>query len=286
MHPLRTLRWSVWLGWQIESNWTDPWLFAVYVVAKPLTGSLLLVFMFWAAWSATQGAVRPESMAFSYAGNALYMLVGAVGFGMSGSVIADREHYGMLKYVRISPAGLQSYLVGRGLAGGAQGALGALLTIAAGLLLPLGLRETMAHGPIAWGWLVFYMVLGLVLLLALGLLLAGAVLNMARHGMFLSEGVGSALYLLSGAVFPLDVLPVWLRAVGQALPTTYWLEGMRRALLGPKAAQETLAGWSHCDLAWALAASTLALVILSQLVFRWGERRAQRLGRFDQTSGY
>jgi ABC-2 type transport system permease protein len=285
-HILRTLRWSVWLGWQIESNWTDPLLFAVYVVAKPLTGSLLLVFMFWAAWSATQGAVRPAMLAFSYAGNALFMLVGAIGFGMSGALIADREHYGMLKYIRVSPVGLQSYLVGRGLAGGAQGALGALLTLTAGLLLPLGLRETMARGPIAWGWLVLYLLLGLILLLALGLMLAGAVLNMARHGMFLSEGVGSALYLLSGAIFPLDVLPWWLGNVGRLLPTTYWLEGMRRALLGPEAAQSTLADWSFADLALALAGSTLALVILSQVVFRWGERRASRLGRFDQTTGY
>jgi ABC-2 type transport system permease protein len=282
----RTLRWSIWLGWQIQSNWTDPWLFAVYVVAKPLTGSLLLVFMFQAAVTASQGSTPPGMLAFSYLGNALYMLVGAIGFGMSGAVVADREHYGMLKYLRVSPIGLQSYLIGRGLAQGVEGSLGALITLAAGLALPLGLREAVRWGDVAWGWLLVYLLVGVGMLLALGLILSGAVLNMARHGMFLSEGVGGALYLLSGAVFPLSVLPPWLRSLGLMLPPTYWLEGVRRSVLGATDDDSPLSACSHAELALTLTASTLALTALAQVMFRWGERRAQRLGRFDQTTGY
>jgi ABC-2 type transport system permease protein len=286
MHDtLRTLRWSIWLGWQIESNWTEPWLFAIYVIAKPLAGSLLLVFMCLAAG-------KPQFLSFAYLGNAIYMLVGSVGFGMSGAIVQDRENYHMLKYIRISPIGLQSYLIGRGLAQGAQGFLGALLTILAGLLLPLGLREAVLPWyAIAWGWLLLYLVLGTVMLLAIGMILAGGVLNMARHGMFLSEGVGSALYLLSGAIFPLSVLPPWLQWVALALPPTYWMEGVRRSLLSPTGEQSPLgrsplSGWDHLQLTSALALSTLAVVLLAQVVFRWGERRAQRLGRYDQTTGF
>jgi ABC-2 type transport system permease protein len=282
---LRTLRWSAWLGWQVEANWADPWLFAVYVLAKPLAGALLLVFMLRAA-AAAPGVSLPEGLlAFSYVGNAAYMLVGAVGLGMSGAVVTDRENYGMLKYVRLSPAGLRAYLVGRGLAGGAEGLLGALLTLIVGALLPLGVRASLSWGQVAWGWLLLYLLVGGVLLLALGLLLSGVVLNMARHGLFLSEGVGGLIYLLSGAVFPLEVLPPWARAAGLALPTTYWLEGVRRAVLGPRGAS-ALPDWGHGGLALALAAGTAGLVLLAQVVFRWGERRAQRLGRFDQTTGY
>jgi ABC-2 type transport system permease protein len=65
---LRTLKWSAWLGWQITTNWTDPWLFVVYVLAKPLTGSLLLVFMFKAA-SATHSGVDANLLPYSYLGN-------------------------------------------------------------------------------------------------------------------------------------------------------------------------------------------------------------------------
>jgi ABC-2 type transport system permease protein len=275
---LRTLRTSMWLGWQIESNWTDPWLFAVYVLAKPLAGSLLLVFMYLAAG-------KTELLPFSYLGNAVYMLVGSVGFGMSAAVVADRENYGMLKYIRVSPIGLQSYLIGRGLAQGAEGTLGAVLTIAAGLLMPLGLRQAIDWGRVEWGWLAFYLVVGMVMLLSVGMILGGVVLNMARHGYFLSEGVGSAMYLLSGAVFPITALPGWLQGVALALPTTYWMEGVRRSLLGPNAGEQ-MARWDQPSLALALVGGTAVLAVLAQVVFRWGERRAQRLGRYDQTTGF
>jgi len=35
-----------WLGWQIESNWTDPFLFAIYSVVKPVAGAAILVVMY------------------------------------------------------------------------------------------------------------------------------------------------------------------------------------------------------------------------------------------------
>jgi hypothetical protein len=70
------------------------------------------------------------------------------------------------------------------------------------------------------------------------------------------------------------------------MPPTYWLEGVRRSLLGRRDDGSPLSEWSHGELALALLASTLVLMALAQFVFRWGERRAQRLGRFDQTTGY
>lgn len=285
-HLLRTLRWSAWLGWQIESNWTDAWLFALYMLIKPFAGSLLLVCMYWAAREATRDQVPAGFLPFLYVSNACYMLVGAVTFGTSWAVIADREHYGMLKYIRVSPVRLESYLIGRGLARGAEGAVGAVLTLAIGLLLLPELRAALSLHAIAWGWLLVYLAVGLVMLLALGLILAGAVLNMARHGMFLSEGVAGAIYLLSGAVFPVEVLPPWLRPFSLLLPTTYWLEGMRLALIGPGALESSLGAWGQARIALALTASTLGLAVVAHLFFQWCERRAGRLGKFDETSGY
>ena len=84
---LRTLRWSSWLGWQIQSNWTDPWLFAIYVVVKPLAGSLLLLCMYWAAARVTQ--VPSGYLPFLYVSNACYLLVGAVALALlRGSPVA------------------------------------------------------------------------------------------------------------------------------------------------------------------------------------------------------
>lgn len=278
----RALRCASWLGWQLDSNWANPWLFVLYVLVKPVCGSLLLVCMYWAARAAGGGA--PEFLAFVYVSSACFLLVAGVACGMSQAVVADRESYGMLKFVRISPVSLRTYLVGRGLSRAGQAAVGAVVTLLLGLALFPELRAALAEPGVAVGWLLVHLVLGLAMLVALGLILAGALLNMGRYGMFLGEGVAGTLYLLSGAVFPLDVLPPWLRPLGLALPPTYWLEGMRRALLGPGESHSPLGAWSQPQLALLLAAGTVALWVVADRFFRWGERRAWRLGRFDEHS--
>lgn len=287
--PFRTLRWSTWLGWQIESNWADPRLFILYLVIKPITGSLMLVCMYFAAREAVPTRVPAEFLPYVYVSNACYGLVGSVMFGMSYVVITDRENYRMLKYIYISPARFQAYFVGRGLARGLEGLVGGVITLAAGLAFP-GIREALTLEKIDPLWLLTFLAIGAVMLWACGMSLASAVLNMSRSGMFLSEGIAGVVYFLSGVVFPISVLPVWLQAVGMALPTTYWLEGMRRSLTGlpPEGsplAVSPLATWSNAELALALLGTTIVLVAVSQWFYRTSVRRAWRSGRLEETTG-
>lgn len=285
MNHLRTLRCSAWLGWQIDSNWASPWLFALYVLVKPLAGSLLLVGMYWAVRGTGAGRVEPGFLAFLYVSSACFMLIGGVSVGMSGAVVADRESYGMLKYIRISPARFRSYLIGRGLSRFGQAALGAVLSMSLGYALFAELRGELGAHRVAPGWLLFYLFTGTGMMIALGLTLAAAVLNMARYGMFLSEGVAGVLFLLSGAVFPISVLPPWLRPLSMLLPPTYWLEGMRRSLLGVDTLGTPFASWGQGHIALALGGSTLVLAACTHYFFGWSERRAWRLGRYDESSG-
>lgn len=289
--PTRTLRWSTWLGWQIESNWANPWLFLLYLVVKPITGSLMLVCMFFAARMAAESLgessvaprFRPELLPFMYVSNACFGLVGCVMFGMSYVVISDRESYRMLKYIFISPAQFQAYFVGRGLARAMEGAFGGGITILAGLLIP-GIREHLTLAQIDWLWLVIYLSVGTVMLWAAGMILASAVLNLSRNSMFLSEGLGALIYFLSGVVFPLSILPGWLQVISVCLPTTYWLEGMRRALLGESFAGP-LSSMTNLELLGMLLISTTVLVIASQWFYRWSVRRAWRNGKIEETTG-
>src|SRR5579871_1612017 len=121
----RTLRMSAWLGWQIDSNWANPWLFVLYVLVKPLAGAMLLVCMYWSVCAAGVSAVTPGFLPFLYVSSACFMLVGGVAFGISHAVVTDRESYGMLKFIRISPARFRSYLLGRGLSRTLQSSVGA-----------------------------------------------------------------------------------------------------------------------------------------------------------------
>ena len=291
--PFRTLGWSTWLGWQIESNWADLRLFILYLVVKPVCGSLMLVCMFYAAsYGATlarRPALDPAFLPYIYVSNAVYGLVGTVMFGMSDVVISDRESYRMLKYIYISPASFQAYFLGRGLARALEGVVGGLITLAAGLALP-PVRAALTIDTVQPFWLLAYLLVGGVMLWSAGMLLASAMLNMSRSGMFLSEGIAGVVYFLSGVVFPVAILPQWLQAVSLALPTTYWLEGMRRALLGPAPggtalAASPLAGWSNGGLLLALAGTTVGLVVASQWFYRYSVRRAWRRGKLEEQSG-
>lgn len=286
--PFRTLRWSAWLGWQIESNWANPWLFTLYLVVKPITGSLMLVCMFYAADGAAQAIgsrrIPAELLPYVYVSNAVFGLVGSVMFGMSYVVITDRENYRMLKYIYISPGHFQAYFLGRGLARAAEGTAGGTITILAGLTLP-GIRAHLSWAAIDWGWLLVFLGVGFAMLWAAGMLLASAVLNLPRNSMFLSEGLAGVVYFLSGVVFPLSILPFWLQPVSLALPTTYWLEGMRRSLTGHPQADGPLAGWGNEYLLLALIGSTVGLVVAAQFYYRHSVRKAWRNGKLEEATG-
>ncbi len=202
---LRTLRLAAWLGWQLETNWASPWLFSLYMIVKPVCGSLMLVFMFYAARAATAGRVPAEFLPYLYISNACFGLVGTVMFGLSYAVVRDREHYRMLKYIYISPGHFQTYFLGRGAARGLEGTVGGVLNIGIGLFLFSELRQSVG---VDVPWLIVYLLIGGVMLWACGMILAAACLNMSRNGMFLSEGIAGIVYLLSGVLFPLSVLPV------------------------------------------------------------------------------
>lgn len=278
---LPTFRIAAWLGWQIESNWTDPFLFAVYSIVKPVAGAAILVVMYGVI---TGGDFASPLFSYIYLGNAFYIYVGSVMAGISWAVIDDREHYKTLKYIYISPVHVPFYLAGRGVARFLTGTISVIITISAGLLF---LNLQLDLGEVDWLMFIGALALGVVMLANLGLLLAGVTLMIAHHFFLIGEAVASALYLFSGAIFPLDVLPDWLRPVGFAMPLTYWLELLRRALIGNVAeAFPTLSNFSSTQLFGILVGLTVIFGLLSILVFRWCDHQARERGLIDMVTNY
>ncbi len=278
---LRSFGLAAWLGWQIESNWADPFLFAIYSIIKPLASAAILVVMYSII---TQADFDAPIFAYIYLGNAFYIYVGQVMTGISWAVIDDREHYKTLKYVYLAPIHFPTYLLGRGVARFMIGSLSVLITILFGVVF-LRLRIDLAM--VNWPLFLFSLVVGVFMLSMMGLLLAGILLLLAHHMWGLGEAVAGALYLFTGAIFPLEVLPAFLRPVGYILPVTYWLELLRRSLVGQVAqAFPTLAGFSNLQLVGILLGLTAILSVLALVVFRWCENRAREQGLIDVVTNY
>ncbi len=272
---------AAWLGWQIESNWTDPFLFAVYSFVKPVAGAAILVVMYGII---TQGNFASPMFSYIYLGNAFYIYVGAVMTGISWAVIDDREHYKTLKYIYVAPVHIPTYLIGRGVARFLVGSISVLITILCGMLF-LNLHLDLA--AVDWPLFILGMIVGLVMLATLGLLLAGVTLLITHHVGFIGEAVAGALYLFSGVLYPLEMLPGYLRPFGYLMPTTYWLEVLRRAVVGDVAqAFPTFTALSSNQLLLILLALSVFFGVLSVYVFRWCDYRARELGLIDKVSNY
>lgn len=272
---------AAWLGWQIESNWTDPFLFLTFSIVKPVASVLILVFMYHAVSSA--GTESPI-YSYIYLGNAFYIYVGAVMAGASYSILDDRERYRSLKYIYIAPVNIPIYLFGRAVARFITGTIAVVITLVAGVLffgVPLS--------PVGVDWPTFFaaLLLGVVCLTCMGIVIGTWTMTLRTEPWFIGDAVAAALYLFSGAIFPITILPAWLQPLGYAMPMTYWLELLRRAVLGEGAAAfPTLAAWSNAELFGVLALITVAFGFVAFAAFRFFDRRAREEGMIDAQSNF
>jgi ABC-2 type transport system permease protein len=277
----RSLRTAAWLGWQIESNWTDPFLFAIYSIIRPLTSAGILVVMY---AMVTKSDFTSTAFSYMYLGNAFYIYVGAVMTGMSYAVVEDRERYRTLRSVYVAPIDIRMYLVGRGVARFLTGSLSVVVTVLFGVLF---LHVSVHLFEVRWMLFFSALAVGVAMLAMLGLLLASVVLVIVHQSWLIGDAVAGALYLFSGAIFPLEVLPKYLRPIGLALPVTYWLELIRRALVG-HVAQEfpTLSAFSDLQLLGILVAATFGLGVAAVFVFAVADHGARERGLIDRTTNY
>jgi ABC-2 type transport system permease protein len=285
---LRSFRTSTRLGWQMEANWTDPLLFFIYSVAKPVASALILVFML-----EVIGGSRPEYRAFVVVGSALWAFVLSGISGLAWSVLEDRERYRMLKYVYVSPSDFLVVLLGRGVARVAVGGMGALITLAVGVVL-LGVPFDITK--VDWPLFVLVMAVGLASIVAIGVMMAAICLQTRQESWSYPEAVGGALFLISGAVFPILVLPAVVQALGLLTPLSWWIEGVRQSLFpggissigGEGSLFQTLTGQlapTPAQITLALLATGTVATLASIAVFRASDRRAKDRGLLDQTTG-
>ena len=230
----RAFKDAVWLGWKIDANWTDPWLFAIYSVVRPIAGMLIVIYLFFVG--SQVGEVNdPKYLSYVFVGNTFFILVTEMMLSMGWVIHEDREHYEVLKYIYISPVSIYVYLLGRA----CSTALIALMSVAISLLFGVAvLGMPIDLLAINYPTLALSIIIGLVAIASFGLILASVALLTARHGGgMIGQAVAGIFYLFCGIIFPVSALPSWAQAVSKVLPLTYWMNMVRDSMFGVRPAE-------------------------------------------------
>ncbi len=284
-----TFKVAAWLGWEMDSNWTEPWLFVLYSIIKPIAATFILVLMYIILAVIGQFNAGPL-FDFMYVGNAFFIFVGTTLFGTFQVIQSDREWYQTIRYIYISPISFYVYVMGRAISKILVATFAVIITLAFGAyVLRPAVQVSLAPAEIPM--FLAGLVLGLFCLLAIGITLGGVTFLMARHTQSLAEAVPGLFYVFCGVLFPLSVLPGWLQGVGRVIPLTYWFELSRRLLLSQadQAAVSPLTGlgaFSDGTILGFLALSSVIFFALSLGVFKLGEYLARKAGKIDMTTSY
>ena len=274
----RRFRAAAWLGWQIEGNWTDPLLFSLYALAKPLATGFILLALYLVG---SGGSTTEPIFAWMWIGNSFFPVVTLLLMGLSWAIVDDREIYQMLKYIYASPVGLFVFLAGRAVTKAALAFVACAVLVVVGALL--GITYAWSLPGALYGTAA--LILGFLGTFGLGLSLAGVGLILPRHSIGLNEGISALFYLVTGAVFPLDLLPAVLRLPALALPLPWWFEAMRRSL-GVATPPGFLAGWGDGAVFAALAATAVLWGWGGAMLYLLSERRAKERGLLDISTNF
>ncbi len=265
---------SFYLGWKIESNWTDPFLFLIYSIAKPLSSAFILIIMYIII---SQGKIQ-ETLPHLVIGNALHLYTANVLFGIAWTVIDDREFYETLKYVYISPVSMFQFLAGRGFAKYLTTTISSFIIIIFGFIF-LKVRFT----PVPYWYIYFpiFLFVGSLSLFIIGYFFAGINFLISRQGWFLTQSATGVFLLLTGAIFPINTFPNFIGKIGIYIPQTVWIDGMRKILLGQ--------GWNSYFMNMSIN-NMLSLLIFENIIyfiiiflfFNFSLRIARYRGLIDQ----
>jgi len=163
----------------------------------------------------------------------MILLFASMGAGIN--LLWDKE-FGFLKEIMVAPVRRHTIVLGK-TAGGVTTALvqGLLILV---LALPLGLELTGIHSQFTVAGFSLGFLASIAFMVFIGFTFTGLGIAFASrmkdfHGFQLIWNfILFPVFLLSGALFPLDVFPDWLRHVAYINPLTYGVDGLRGCLIG------------------------------------------------------
>jgi len=211
------------------------------------------------------GPFGGDYFSFAVVGVAFSSLLGMFQEGLS-SVVRSAQVSGTLEALLVTPASIPTVLFGSSLYSLLLQVFRTLLHLGVALAF-FGMTLGRVNGP----GVLSVGVLTVLCFLSVGILSASFIL-VYKTGSPFGWILGTVSGLLGGVVFPVALLPPWIRWVSSLLPVTYALDGMRKSLLASAGFAEVLP-----DIA-ALAVFNIILLPVSLLAFRLAVRKAKKDG--------
>jgi ABC-2 type transport system permease protein len=236
--------------------------------ALAAAGGLTEIAAFYYLARAVGPGFRPDGMAyypFLLIGTGFYTFL-VMGISSFLAAVQEAQQTGTLEVLMTTATPPAVLVFLSALSSFAGKSLGLLFYIVGGLLI----FRVPIHGANFLGcFLVFVLSVGIAV--AVGIL-AAAIQLAIQKGSAVVWLLGSAVWFLTGALFPVQALPGWLRGLAELIPMTHSLSGMRAALL--QSASFAVVGREILI----LAAFCFVFLPLSLLVFSRTLRRARLHG--------
>ena len=165
------------------------------------------------------------------------VLFSAIFFGIS--VIWERD-LGIIHKLLVSPAYRGALVMGKAISAGLRGLMQAVIIYLLALLMGIHLQ----FSPVALAGVAAVVMLGSALFATFSLIVACVVKTRERF-MGIGQVLTMPLFFASNAIYPLAIMPAWLKVVAHVNPLTYVVDALRGLMvrgghsvfgLGPDAA--------------------------------------------------
>ncbi len=140
------------------------------------------------------------------------------------SVVWDRE-FGFMKEILVSPVSRVSIFIGKSLGGMSTAIIQGLLILLLSFFIGIPIS------PLSFLMAIPIMILISLGIVGLGLIIASFVETFEGFGLIMNF-VTFPLFFMSGAIFPLDQAPTWLKTISYFNPITYGVDVLRKVLIG------------------------------------------------------
>jgi imidazolonepropionase-like amidohydrolase/ABC-type multidrug transport system permease subunit len=189
---------------------------------------------------------------------AMVIIIGVLGNGFFGAgmrAVQDRET-NVLRRFKVAPVGPGPIIVAS-LASG-------LVAFLPSVILFIVFARFLYLMPLPGNLLSIFafVCVGVIAFRAMGMIIA-AVVNSAQEAAILTQIFYIPMLFLSGATFPVSIMPIWVQTIAQFLPATYLYQGIETIMIGGQSLAANLLPLA------ALVITAVVALTVGIKIFRW-----------------